>query len=119
MADTIFQTLTDPRYYPRPDSPEEPDELSFDYDAHPTEHECNGCRWRGQSPSQTNYPWGSIEKRFCPTCQEWIEAEEWNTVPADPFEHPLLWTAASVADLQSEVVRKPAAQQLNLFREVA
>jgi hypothetical protein len=42
----------------------------------------------------------------------------------DPFEHPLLLTATSVAELQTVFdppvpERKPAEAQLNLFREVA
>jgi hypothetical protein len=116
----IFQTLTDPRYYPLSEPREEPDELSFDADVDPTEYECNTCGWRGQTPSRSNYPFGNEERRYCPACQKWNEAPEgWNLVAADPFEFPMLEAATSVADLQSEPVRKAAAAQLGLFEEVA
>jgi hypothetical protein len=119
MAETIFEFMHDPRYSSLSEPREEADELSFDADVDPTEYGCNTCDWRGQPASRMTYLGGMAELFYCPTCQKWTELEEWNTVPADPFEFPMLETATSVADLQSIPVRKAAAAQLDLFREVA
>ena len=120
MAETIFEFITDPQYYPLSEPPaRDENELSFDADLDPAEYECNTCGWRGQTPARSAYPLAAEDRRYCPACQKWNETPEgWNMVPADPFEFPLA-TATSVADLQSIPVRKAAAQQLALFEGAA
>ena len=111
MAETIFEFITNPQYYPLSEQPQrDENELSFDADVDPTEYECNTCGWRGHTPARSAYPLAAEDRRYCP--------EGWNMVPADPFEFPLA-TATSVSDLQSAPVRKAAAQQRSLFEEVA
>jgi len=120
--ETPFEFITNPQYYPLSEPlKRDENELSFDADVDPTEYECNTCGWRGQTPARTSYPMhGTEERRYCPVCRKWTETpEEWNMVPADPFEFPMLVTATSVSDLQSAPVRKAAAQQLALFEGVA
>ena len=119
--ETPFEFITNPQYYPLSEPlKRDENELSFDADVDPTEYECNTCGWRGQTPARSSYPLAAEDRRYCPVCRKWTETpEEWNMVPADPFEFPMLVTATSVSDLQSAPVRKAAAAQLGLFEEVA
>ena len=64
--DTIFQTLTDPRYYPRQDSREEADELSFDYTAHPTEQRVQRLRLARPVPLANELPMGIDREALLP-----------------------------------------------------